>query len=343
MASVGKKRQHSDLAGSTAQPRKRPARGKSSKGQSEEDSTEHPASTFRTPTNPYATLSNLPAELRLQIYSHLCDTTIIHVHHHGSEYNKNSKFTWTPCRAPSSASSLLCANPKWSGMCDEEDRCTYKIYAPPEPIGFWGLAASNKMIRNETQEYFLRKSVVSIHPRDLRPWLDHLADKDPNRVESLRRITLAGPNSYRHFTNLELQLLRDRIPNLEAVGFQCQDANYRWTSFGNRRDFQVNVEAWKRWHTIDWMKSFSPSVTIAVEAIIWKKSHPRWTPNIVEQQVAVRILRQGIPAEEGSRSTSGWADEDVDVQVVKPGKLASPKRNAKWRQWWRGKEMKGFA
>ncbi|KAH7091527.1 hypothetical protein FB567DRAFT_437000 [Paraphoma chrysanthemicola] len=304
MASVGTKRPHSDLAGSTAQPRKRPARVKSSKGQSEEDSTEHPASTFRTPTNPFATLSNLPAELRLQIYSHLCDTTIIHVHRHGAEYGKNSKFTWTPCRAPSSASPLLCANPKWSGMCDEEDRCTYKIYAPPEPIGFWGLAASNKMIRNETQEFFLRKSVVSIHPRDLRPWLDHLADKDPKR---------------------------------------CQDSIYRWTPFANRSNFQFDGEAWKRWHIVDWMKSFSPSVTIAIEAIVWKKSHPRWTPNIVEQQVAVRLIRQGEPTEEGSRSASGWADEDVDVQIVKPGKLASPKRNAKWRQWWRGKEMKGFA
>lgn len=113
-------------------------------------------------------------------------------------------------------------------MCDEEDRCTYKIETPPEPVGFWGLAASNKLIRNEAQEFFLRKTVVSIHPQDLRVWLEHLASKDSRRLDSLRRVTLAGPNSYQYLNNAELQLLRDRLPNLEALGLQCQDSVWRW-------------------------------------------------------------------------------------------------------------------
>jgi hypothetical protein len=223
MAVAGRKRAHSEIDNTTVPSRKRPRKD----AITSTAKNENPAAVFRTPSNTQATLSGLPAELRLQIYSYLCDSTIIHVHNHTDNVG-GSRFTWTPCRSPSSASPLLCANPKWSGMCDEEDRCTYKIYSPPEPVGFWALAASNKLIRNEAQEFFLRKTVVSIHPQDLRSWLDHLAGKDARRLDSLRRVTLAGPNSYRHFSNAELQLLRDRLPNLEALGFQFQDPVWRW-------------------------------------------------------------------------------------------------------------------
>ena len=341
MPLAGRKRPHSDLSVVSIQPREQQTQQRPRKTKRDVTNSteilEHPAATFRMPNNPRATLLGLPAELRLQIYSYLSDTAIIHVHHHDF-----SRFTWTPCRLPSSASPLLCANPKWSGMCEEEDRCTYNIYAPPEPIGFWALAASNRMLLNETQEFFLRKSVVSIHPHDLRPWLDHLADKDPKRIENLRQVTLAGPNSYRYFSGAELQLLRDRVPNLEAMGFQCQDMIWPWA----RRftsGVQINPEAWTQWAVLAWMQSFDSSITIAIEAMIWKKSNPRWSPDVVEQQVAIRIIRKGKTGAAGSGSSTGWSDEDIDVEIVQPGKLASPKRNAKWRQWWRGKEMRGFA
>ena len=371
MAVAGQKRSHSQITESVFQPRKRLCKDKpapktkdafitpkangfaaATSGKLIPRSKEpihttkasaSAAATFRTPNNPQATLSGLPAELRLHIYSYLCDSTIIHVHHHEDKGAGTSRFTWTPCRSPSSTSPLLCANPKWSGMCDEEDRCTYKIYAPPEPVGFWALAASNKLIRNETQEFFLRKTVASIHPQDLRAWLDHLAEKDPRRIDSLRRVTLAGPNSYRYFSNAELQLLRDRIPNLEGIGFQCQDSIWRWVRSYANNDVQVDREAWKRWHLIEWMKAFDSSITIALEATIWRKSHPRWSPSVIEQQIAIQIIREGKIAKEGSGPGSGWTDEDVEVGILKPGPLVSGKRNAKWRQWWRGKEMKGFA
>lgn len=89
------------------------------------------------------------------------------------------------------------------------------------------------------------------------------------------------------------------------------------------------------------MKQFDPSITIAMEAMIWQKANVRWNLGLTEQQVAIRIIREGKAPTEGSGSC--WRDEDVDVEIVKPGKLASWKRNAKWRQWWRGKTFKGFA
>ncbi|KAF2028255.1 hypothetical protein EK21DRAFT_90812 [Setomelanomma holmii] len=268
MTLAGRKRSHSGVLS-----------GKSKRARiSTPELLDDPATAFRAPENPEATLSGLPAELRLQIDSYLCDTTIIHVHNDGTDTGDKARFTWTPCRSPNPASPLLCANPKWSGMCPEEDRCTYKIYAPPEPVGFWALAASNKAFRNDTQEFFLSRSVVSIDFLDLRPWLDHLAESDPKRVESLRRITLAGPTSWR-LSRAEIHLLTERLPNLEGMGFQFQDVIYRWVRSYCGNDIQVNQVAWKNWH-VNRLKAFDRSTTITMEAIIWRKSHPRWSPNI---------------------------------------------------------------
>ena len=304
----------------------------------------HVAAIFRAPRNPHATLSGLPAELRLQIYSHLCDSTIIHVHHHRGHNAYTSRFTWTPCRSSSSASPLLCANPKWSGMCDEDDRCTHKIDAPPEPVGFWALAACNKFIRNETQEFFLGKTIVSIHPHDLRPWLNHLAVTNARRLDSLRRVTLAGAYSYKYFGNAELQLIRDLLPNLEGLGFQFQDYVWRWTStYLVDGEFDVYPTGWKRWPLVAWLKDFDPSITIALEAMVWvKPNRYHHVHNFPEQQVTISVIRKGKMAENNSSPGSGWTDEDVDIEVVRPGRLGSPKRTAQWRQWWRGKETKGF-
>jgi hypothetical protein len=69
----------------------------------------------KAPHNPEASFSALPAELRLQIYSYLCDDTLIHVHRHEkkSPYGRD-RFTWTPCRSPNKDYPALCANPKVS-------------------------------------------------------------------------------------------------------------------------------------------------------------------------------------------------------------------------------------
>jgi hypothetical protein len=288
---------------------------------------------YHTPENPQATLSGLPAELRLQIYSYLCDSCIIHVH------RKRKRFTWTPCRSPSLATPLLCLHPKWSGMCDEEDRCTYKKDAPPEPIGFWALAASNKFIRNETQDFFLRKAVVSIHPQDLHPWLDHVSKTNPRQIDNLRRITLAGPNTYKNFSSIEFQTLRDRIPKLEGIGVQCQDASWRWS--GSWPGGDISSDEWKKWNIVDYVKSFDPSITIALEAIVWRRMDSIYATSSMGQQIAIRIIRHGKLAEGGSGS--GWTDTDVDFQYIRQeGPPRIYKKNARWCQWWRGEDTRGF-
>ncbi|OAL51803.1 hypothetical protein IQ07DRAFT_586153 [Pyrenochaeta sp. DS3sAY3a] len=307
----------------------------------EEDS--HPAEHFKKPSNPQATLEGLPVELRLQIYNYLCDSTIIHVHDHYDEKANTSKFTWTPCRAPNPKSPLLCANPKWSGMCDEADRCTYKLYAPPEPRGFWALAASSKYIRNETQEFFLRSTVVSMDPRTLRPWLDHLEKHAPKQLNSIRRITLAGPTVHAYSFQTGIPDLQRRAPNLEAVGIQVQDASYRWMRSTVNNKVQIPDNAWSRVHWIHWMYPLQPTIDVAIEALIWRKHYRGMLSSVPEQQAAIRIYRKGRTVEEGGRpAASPWQDSDVEVETDSPGKVHSYKRNAKWRQWWRTKEAKSL-
>jgi hypothetical protein len=301
---------------------------------------EHLALTYKTPRNPQATFEGLPAEIRLQIYDYLCDSSIIHVHKHqaktipgndGHNDKQPTCFTWTPCRSPSPKSPLLCANPKWSGMCKEEDRCTYKLYSPPEVFGFWALAASSKAIRNEAQEFFLRRTVISIHPENLRPWLDHLAKHSPRQIDYLRRITLAGPNTHNQFLQSQVQLLHDRVPKLSGVGFQSQDPIWRWVTNHASGEPQILRQAWKQWNILEWMQIFDSSVTVELEATMWYK-HSHWRTVVVERQFAVRVLRK-----EGG----GWNEGNVQVEYVEPGKLAEPRMNAKWRAWWDGQGMQG--
>jgi hypothetical protein len=347
MTLAGRKRSHSDFTAPTNQPRKRQCINEPHPSQRAGIVTARAsgsaAASIRLLSNPQATLCRIPAELRLQFYSYLNDASIIHVHHHGSKAGYASRFTWTPCRSPNPVSPLLCLNPKWSGMCNEEDRCTYKINAPPEPRGFWALAASNKFFRNEIQEFFLHKTVVSIHPQDLRPWLDYIREKNPDRIDSLRRITLAGPNTFQYFNNIAFQELRDQIPNLESIGIQCQDIRRRWTRFDANNLVTVDPQAWKRWNMIDLVQGFDPSITIVLEAMVWVKPYRHYmrVNPPVEQQLAIRVIREGKVANDGSGS--GWADEDVDFEIIKPGNLHSCKRTAKWRQWWRGKDVQRFA
>jgi hypothetical protein len=138
----------------------------------------HPTTIFKTPENPRATFEGLPAELRLQIFGYLGESLLIHVHKRIKKKQKKNQalppFTWTPCRQPNPKTPLLCANPEWSSMCKEQDRCTREANAPLQLQGSWALAVSNKAIRNESLELFLRGATVSVHWDDLHPWLDHL-------------------------------------------------------------------------------------------------------------------------------------------------------------------------
>jgi hypothetical protein len=330
------KRPHSSVSKASTRPRKRQVKGKNPTKAADASGS---AASLRTLDIPQASFQGLPAELRLEIYDHLCDSTIIHVH------RKRKKFTWTPCLSPSDVSPLLCKNPKWSGMCKEKDRCTHKEDAPPEPLGFAALAASNKFIRNETQDFILRKAVVSIHPRDLRPWLDHVGKTNPRHINNLRRITLAGPNTSKNFSNIEFELIHDRLPKLEGIGVQCQDSVWRWTGFyDNQLDKHLRPDTWKEWNITEFVKRFDSYISVACEAIIWHREDLTYAKGTCGYQRAIRMIRNGAPA--GNGSGSGWADEDVEFGDIKQeGErhgCVMYKANERWSQWWRGEDTRQF-
>ena len=187
----------------------------------------HPASIFKTPRNPRATFEGLPTEMRLQIYDYLRDLLHIHVRKRvktkkeaSSQARKPPPFVWYPCRRTNPNTRLLCANPEWSGMCKEEDRCSYEADSPVEPRGPWALIASNKAIRNEAKELFLRDTVLSVNSQDLQPWLNHLIRHAPQRMNHLHHITLTGPIEWSSTHTCLVRLLQERVPNLTGLGFQ---------------------------------------------------------------------------------------------------------------------------
>ena len=296
---------------------------------------EHPAAAYKTPSNPQATFTGLPAELRLAIYDHVCGHSIIHVHHH------NDKFTWTPCRGPNPKSPLFCRHPKWSGLCVEEERCTYKVDAPPEPRGFWALAASSKAIRREAQDFFMRSTVISIDPGHIHAWLDHLAAHSPRQLEHLHRITLAGAYDWRSCRPEALEAFRKRVPNLEELGFQMYDSFAEWAreSPNNRDIIQVDLDKWKHWEPIAWASRLDRSMTIALELMIWRR--PR--AEVAERQAKIRIVRKGDTKGMGpppnecrclKHGRYGWKEDDMTMKIVRPKELAASQKNAGWRQWW---------
>jgi hypothetical protein len=295
---------------------------------------------LQSPTNPQASLLGLPAELRLEIYSHLYDTLIVHVCHRSGR--NASRFTWSPCRSVSASSPLLCANPKWSGMCKQEDRCTYDASAQQEQYGAWALAASNRLIREEAHELFFRESVVSVHPQDLTPWLDHLAERDPCHIEKLRHVTLAGPNYHRILCRIEFETLRTLIPNLHSLGVQCQNPLWHWVNMSQSdvKPMEVDRTKWHTWNIVQWVREFDPTITIALEAMIWRKPHTQSEPEQAEEQVVIQLLREGKVS--SAVPGSGWSDTDINLSIFASDDLAPCKKGTNWKQWWQGKGMESW-
>lgn len=300
-----------------------------------------------TPTNPQATLLGIPTELRLQIYGYVFDSTLIHVHRHEIDELDDTmwsppRFTWTPCRGVNPNSNLLCANPKWSGLCKESDRCTFRPFAPKDPTGFAALAWTCKFIRQETQEFFLRNTTVSIHARDVRPWLDHLEKNAPTYIDLLTRITITGLDNFETHMNTALADIKKRVPNLEAVGFQGQVAKWVW--YDQSAPCLVDPSnKWKQWRMVEWMKTnFNRDITVAMEGHMFAKPRRWWNSGPTkEKQASFRVIREAIIPVDGMTSGTGWEDKDVRVYAAGPD-LVEPKRNAKWRKWWRGKHAQAL-
>ncbi|KAF2830623.1 hypothetical protein CC86DRAFT_316070, partial [Ophiobolus disseminans] len=223
---------------------------------------------WRPIKNPDATLLGLPIEMRLQIYAYLSDTTMVHVHS-----PRARTYTWTPCKATNPIYPHLCLNPKWSGLCSESDRCTYKHVTPPEPRGFWALRASSKLLRRETQELVTKNGVFSVNPEDAEGWLDFLKRRAPKQLESITKITLAGPDHYVLSPGYGISaVLKHDLPNLTAVGLQCQTPRYWWISDSDLAAPRLDmVLHWEFWDAVEAMKSFAPTVTCVVEGLVWIK------------------------------------------------------------------------
>lgn len=301
--------------------------------------------------------------MRLQIYGHVFNASLIHVHRHVLSTSEDgvvkARFTWTPCRAPNPKCTLFCENPKWSGLCEENDRCTFKPNNPPEVTGFKALIWTCKSIQQETQEFFLRNTTVSIHPNHVREFLDYLDANAPRYIGLLQRITLAGPNTGGALRPV-LEQIKDRLPNLQAVAFQGQVPKWTVNSLMRSNDPRID---WRNWYMVNEMKCFDRHITVAMEGLAWAKRRRHQWQNAPDhdEQTIIRIVREGResrgstqarnvahslftyfqPNNPGANPTPGWTDDDVDVEGFN-SELVAYKRNAQWRKWWRSKELKRF-
>ncbi|KAF2011875.1 hypothetical protein BU24DRAFT_425698 [Aaosphaeria arxii CBS 175.79] len=338
--------------------------------------TQPPSSSPPQPKNPQACLLGLPCELRLEIYKYVFDSSLIHVHRHAPSHEDEDiavdekytgpEFTWTPCREVNPRSSLLCLNPKWSGLCPESSRCTYRPRKPTIPTGFAALTWTCRAIQHEAREFFLRSTTVSIHLTHLTRFLTFMSSHAPKQLVLIRRVTLTGPEHWDHnwvfrtaFTDL-----KSHLPHLEAVGYQGQVS--KWTMRPTRALASSAIRPqpmalWRTWAMVNRFTVFDRRVSIAIEGLTYHRP-TRWNNGPEkEEHFVYRVYRDGRDDVEGGGREipfghamsaahllygtevkgPGWTDEDVEVEVQEPG-LVEGKRNAKWRQWWREKRLKAF-
>ncbi|KAF2478279.1 uncharacterized protein BDR25DRAFT_9440 [Lindgomyces ingoldianus] len=292
------------------------------------------------PKNPRATFLGLPAELRLLIYHHVFHSALIHVHHH-PEANledggwRRAWFSWTPCLAPNPKSPLLCANPKWSGLCKDSERCTYNPKLKPNPTSSIAIMWTCKFVYQEAQNLLLRETVVSVSSQDLNPWVRYLSHICPKHLQSLRRITITGPDRFApQIIGDTMEMVRKHFPDLEAVAFQGQVPI--WLALGNNI-LHFPKPVWHLWAMQIRMHHFDPRVAVAIEGFGWNKPRLPWK-DIQEEHVVHRIYREGKTVGQEIKDR-GWSEEDVVVEVQR-GPLVEAKRNARWRQWWRGERCR---
>ncbi|KAF2746957.1 hypothetical protein M011DRAFT_477778 [Sporormia fimetaria CBS 119925] len=301
------------------------------------------------PKNPQATLTSLPAELRIHIYSHLLSNSLIHVHHHKDEDDDNvpSRFTWTACRGTNPRSDLLCANPKWSGFSKEANRCTVKKKKPQDPTGFAALMNTCKGFRHELNHYMLRNVTVSVMVKDVIDFINHLEAKAPSQIKEITRLTLCGPHAHLSY---RLEKVRDSFPNLKAVAFQGQVPHaFHDYIFPNEPPLKW-LEGW--WHFEEFTK-IPRHIDVAIEAMSWNEEcsnshgwigYPRYSWG--RKLTVFEILR---PGKEGEvEKGSGWGREDR--QVVERTLFEGPATpdgqhiisngpRAAWKSWWRGYDI----
>lgn len=135
--------------------------------------------------------------------------------------------------------------------------------------------------------------------------------------------------------------MREFLPHLKGLGIQCQSPVWTWISrYPANDDLEISEDAWKYWRVLGCADGWAPSVTIALEAMIWRKKRNAvpWNPDLTDQQAVIRVIRKGIELSGGDAQEPA----DWEVEVQKSGPLAEQKRCAKWKAWWRLGELKNF-
>jgi len=202
-------------------------------------------------------------------------------------------------------------------------------------------------------EFSLTESVVSVKMMDVVPWIRWLQAKAPRQLASIRRLTLAGYTDFANFM-YNMPKVQTAFPHIEALGIQVQTPNSLWVTDWVSGD--VNTTRWREWEPAAWAAGskfygeweekpcgiYGRHVTFVLEGMIWVKG---LSGNVIggesryvqEQQSVVRIIREGKVEGDGDEymGGTGWTDEDVRVEVLQPGGVVEPKRNAFWREWWR--------
>lgn len=187
----------------------------------------------------------------------------------------------------------------------------------------------------------LPKAAFSIHPLHVTDWLQWLSQHAPKQLQLIEKVTLAGPDHYLHCPSSAVYDLKKSLPNLIAVGYQCQVPRYAWISDG---DYLVEAGLdlsgrWDSWAAVEMMKLFVPAITIVVEGHIWMKKRKIRGVETKEQQGVMRVIREG--REEDYEGT-GWENSDVKLECIQPRALVAAKDNAGWRKWWKGEELAKF-
>jgi hypothetical protein len=197
----------------------------------------------------------------------------------------------------------------------------------------------------------MKDSVFAIHPLKVRRWLQWLKKHAPKQLNSIRKVTLTGPDHPAHFPSYVLPELKKKLPNLTAVGYQCQMPRYWCLSDEQLANPEIDPTSpqfrWNvaRWNIVQWVRIFGPKVTVVIEGLVWIRKQRIKDPvsnariQVKERQGIIRVVRE---RKDDEYVGTGWEFDNMKLEVEQPGALVAGKRNAEWRIWWAADELKSF-
>jgi hypothetical protein len=164
----------------------------------------------------------------------------------------------------------------------------------------------------------------------------------PQQLETITKVTLAGPDHNRHCPCNVFQDLKDTLPNLSAIGFQCQTPSYWWAS-PDKEQFDL-PRRWEYWEIVEEMRIFAPTATVVLEGMTWLKKRRLADDGekkkfSAEKQGVIRLVRMG---KEDGYEGMGWENADLKLEAVQSRALVEKQRNAEWRIWWKLDDLKFF-